>query len=207
MIGRLNGLLVETDGEEVIVDVAGVGYRLSVPLSTSAGLPPIGNKVTLNVHTHVRDDALLLFGFFDRSELKLFQTLIGVSGIGPRLALTILSHFTPDSFASAVINDETSRLTKVPGIGKKTAARIILELKDRLKKSWVFPDENDDLGHMNDGVSLTSDQDDALVALVSLGFSEPEVTQVLSRIGEDQGQSSVEQLIQKALRKLDRGAS
>ena len=137
MIAHLRGSLLEKQPNRIIVDVGGVGYDVSVPLSTFYGLGEAGATVALRIHTHVREDALALFGFATRLEQELFERLIGVSGIGPKLALAVLSGIEPPDLIRAIERGDVARLTAIPGVGKKTAERIVLELKDRLPRAVV----------------------------------------------------------------------
>lgn len=205
MIGRLRGSLAEVGPDHIIVDVGGVGYRVHVPQNIV--WPPMGEVVTLYVHTHVRDDAIILFGFEGRSELSLFETLIGVTGVGPKLALSVLSHLSPDAFATAVLAGEATRLTKIPGIGKKTAARILLEVKDRIRATW---DEVASTSTQASPAGLPGDTpaQTAMAALVALGFSEGEASLAVSRAIEAHGAfDSSEELMKAALKNLDRGSA
>jgi Holliday junction DNA helicase RuvA len=131
MIGSLSGRLASKDIDEVLVDVQGVGYRVSIPLSTYEHLPGEGEEVRLLTHLHVREDELALYGFASDRERRLFEILIGVSGIGPRLALHVLSRLTPERFVGAITRGDLTTLTGISGVGKKTAERMVLELKDR----------------------------------------------------------------------------
>ena len=135
MIAHLQGRIFEKQPNRVIVDVQGVGYDVSVPLSTFYGLGNVGSDVALRIHTHVREDVIALYGFATRLELDLFDRLIGVSGIGPKLALAVLSGIEPDELIRAIEQTDVARLTSIPGVGKKTSERIVLELKDRLPKA------------------------------------------------------------------------
>lgn len=193
MIGRLRGTLADASWDCLIVDAGGVGYRVHVPLSTRARLPAAGNPVQLEIHTHVRDDAIALYGFTSRAELQLFERLIEVGGVGPRLALTILSTFTPEQFYRAVTQEEVGILTRVPGVGKKTAQRLILELRERLPA-------------MGDGAAgaqaPAGAEADALAALVSLGYGQAEAAAAVERaLKEEQAAGvPVEDLVRRALR-------
>ena len=135
MIARLTGRVIEKQATRLVVDVHGVGYEVQVPLSTFYHLPDRGGEVTLRIHTHVREDALLLFGFATSLEQQLFERLIAISGIGPKLALAVLSGIDPVDLVRAVQSGDVGRLTLIPGVGKKTAERMGLELKDRLPRS------------------------------------------------------------------------
>ena len=134
MIAHLRGRLLEKQPNRMVVDVGGVGYDVSVPLSTFYGLGEPGGEIALRIHTHVREDALALYGFATRLEQELFERLIGVSGIGPKVALAVLSGIEPADLIRAIGRGDLARLTAIPGVGKKTAERIVLELKDRLPR-------------------------------------------------------------------------
>ena len=166
MIAQLRGRILEKRPNRVIVDVVGVGYEVFVPLSTFYGLGDRGAEVTLRVHTHVREDALALFGFATPLEQELFERLIGISGIGPKVALAVLSGIEPQELVRAIERADIGRLTAIPGVGKKTAERITLELKDRLPKSMGGPAESAPAP----GAAL---RDDVLSALVNLGYHRP----------------------------------
>ena len=163
MIALLRGRLAEKHPNRVVVDVNGVGYDVQVPLSTFYGLGEAGDNVNLKVHTHVREDTLSLFGFSTELELQLFEQLIGVSGIGPRLALAVLSGIEPKDLVQAIGKGDIGRLTGIPGVGKKTAERITLELKDRLPKVFAVELEAD-------GSPAADMRGDLLSALVNLGY-------------------------------------
>ena len=139
MIGRLRGTLIEKNPPQVMVDVSGVGYELDVPMSTFCNLPAEGSAVTLFTHLVVREDAELLYGFATKAEQSAFRTLIRISGVGPRIALAVLSGMTTEQLADAIEKGETGLLTRVPGIGKKTAERLILELKGKLAGTGAAP--------------------------------------------------------------------
>jgi Holliday junction DNA helicase RuvA len=168
MIAQLTGELAHRSPEQIILDVRGVGYRLQIPLSTFYALPESG-KVQLRVHTHVKEDAIHLFGFLSEAEKDLFALLISVSGVGPKLAITILSHIPTDELALALSQGDVLRLTAIPGIGKKSAERLVLELQDKAAQFAIEgtitatdrPLSSDESGHQ-----------DALSALVNLGYKE-----------------------------------
>ena len=168
MIGRLSGCLVQKQPSRLVIDVHGVGYDVHVPLSTFYGLGETGCDVSLRVHTHVREDALTLFGFATSLELQLFERLIAISGVGPRLALAVLSGIEPPELVRAVRGGDVVRLTRIPGVGKKTAERIGLELKDRLPPDLEA--ESDEAEASHDGSDLRAD---VLSALLNLGYHRP----------------------------------
>jgi Holliday junction DNA helicase RuvA len=190
MIGRLNGTLADKNPPQVLVDCHGVGYEVDVPMSTFYNLPGIGEKVQLLTHFVVREDAQILFGFATPSEREAFRQLIKISGVGPRTALSVLSGMSVGDIAQAVTAQDASRLVKVPGIGKKTAERLLLELKGKIGA---------DLGNAA-GVGAASDaQADILQALVALGYSDKEAQAALKPLPRDVGVSEGIKLALKAL--------
>lgn len=175
MIGRIQGTLIESNPPQVLVDVHGIGYEVDVPMSTFYNLPGLGEKVTLLTHMVVREDAQLLYGFLTASERDCFRQLLKVTGIGARTALALLSGMSVEMLVQAVAMQEVGILTKVPGIGKKTAERLILELKDKLGSAMI-----------SSGVTVASSSiADVIKALVSLGYSEREATQAAKKLPED----------------------
>ncbi|MBV6304810.1 Holliday junction branch migration protein RuvA [Candidimonas humi] len=175
MIGRITGTLLEKTPPTVCIDVAGVGYEIDVPMSTFYDLPETGARVSLHTHLAVREDAHTLYGFSTASQRSTFRALIKVSGIGARTALAVLSGMTVEELADAVTRQETGRLTRVPGIGKKTAERLLLELRGKLGA---------DLGHAAAGAPA-SGRDDILNALLSLGYSNSESQAALKKLPDD----------------------
>lgn len=190
MIGRLSGILLDKNPLQLIVDCQGVGYEVSVPMSTFYQLPSIGEKVVLLTHFVVREDAQLLFGFGTAQERELFRELIKISGVGARTALALLSGMSVADLAQAVTLQESGRLTKIPGIGKKTAERLLLELKGKLGA---------DLGS-NGAVALDSNSD-ILNALLALGYSDKEAALALKQVPAG---SSVSDGIRHALKALSK---
>jgi Holliday junction DNA helicase RuvA len=190
MIGKLTGILSEKNPPQVLVDCNGVGYEVDVPMSTFYNLPPNGEKVSLLTHFVVREDAQILFGFGTASERATFRLLIKISGVGPRMALGILSGLSADELARAVSDQDAGRLTKVPGIGKKTAERLLLELKGKLGA---------DLGpHL---FSTPDHQSDILQALLALGYNDKEAAAALKALPADVGVSDGIKLALKSLAK------
>jgi len=198
MIAQLRGRLVEKHPNRVIVDVQGVGYDLQVPLSTFYGLGEPGSDVVFRVHTHVREDTLALFGFTTLLELQLFQRLIGITGIGPRLALAVLSGIESTDLVRAVRQGDVVRLTGIPGVGKKTAERIGLELKDRLSAGLDLEPEGPDLG-----VGETDMRGDLLSALLNLGYHRPLAERAVSAALQA-GDGTFEQTLRQVLKELSR---
>ena len=191
MIARLTGLLAEKQPPHVLLDVNGVGYEVQVPMSTFYNLPELGAKVTLLTQFIVREDAQLLFGFLTAAERESFRELIKISGVGPRIALALLSGLSASELAQAVAAQDTSRLVKVPGIGKKTAERLLLELKGKLAPALATP-----------GFAAVSDnQTDILQALIALGYSDKEAQAALKALPPD---VSVSDGIKQALKSLAR---
>ena len=193
MIGRLSGILLEKNPPQVLVDCNGVGYEVDVPMSTFYNLPHTGEKVTLFIHYVVREDAHLLFGFGSFSDRTVFRQLIKITGVGARMALSILSGLSVAELAQAVTLQETGRLVKVPGIGKKTAERLLLELKGKLGA---------DIGAVAGGVARDDAQADVLNALLALGYSDKEATLALKNMPAG---SSVSDGIKFALKALSKG--
>jgi Holliday junction DNA helicase RuvA len=177
MIGRITGVLLEKNPPQLVVDVSGVGYEIDVPMSTFYNLPRIGEKVSLFTHLVVREDAHLLYGFGTEAERATFRQLLKVSGVGPKVALAVLSGMSVNDLAEAVAVQESGRLTKVPGIGKKTAERLLLELKDKLKV---------DVRITVGGVAaVPSSAADILNALISLGYNEKEALYAIKQLPKD----------------------
>ena len=198
MIGSLSGRLSEKQPSRLVIDVQGVGYDVQVPLSTFYGLGEIGTQVALRIHTHVREDALALFGFATRLELDLFERLISISGVGPRLALAVLSGIEPPELVRAVRTGDVVRLTRIPGVGKKTAERIGLELKDRLPPGLEVEADTDDTDRDGGG-----QRDDVLSALLNLGYHRPLAERaVASAIRASSADASFESVLRQALREL-----
>lgn len=189
MIGRLTGTLAEKNPPQVLVDCQGVGYEVDVPMSTFYNLPALGEKVQLLTHFVVREDAQILFGFGSPGERETFRQLIKISGVGPRTALAVLSGMSVGDIGQAVTQQDASRLVKVPGIGKKTAERLLLELKGKIGADLGLPS-----GHAVDDA-----QGDILQALVALGYSDKEAAAALKPLPKDVGVSEGIKLALKAL--------
>jgi len=190
MIGRLQGTLADKNPPQVLVDCQGVGYEVDVPMSTFYNLPSVGEKVSLLTHFVVREDAQVLFGFGTAPEREAFRQLIRISGVGPRTALAVLSGMSVAEIAQAVTAQDASRLVKVPGIGKKTAERLLLELKGKIGA---------DLGAPAGGGAGSDEQADILQALVALGYSDKEAQAALKALPKDVGVSEGIKLALKAL--------
>jgi len=197
VIGRLRGTLAEKQPPHLILDVNGVGYELEVPMTTLYRLPSTGEPVTLHTHLVVREDAHLLYGFFEKRERELFRELIRLNGVGPKLALALMSGLEVDELVRCVQAQDTSTLVKIPGVGKKTAERLLVELKDRFK-AWETMPSISTLVVEPLKAAASSAENDALSALISLGFKPQEASRAVAAIKEE-GLSS-EELIRRALK-------
>ncbi|EED31499.1 Holliday junction DNA helicase RuvA [gamma proteobacterium NOR5-3] len=203
MIGRISGTLLHKHPPEILVDVAGVGYEIQVPMTTLFQLPALGDAVTLLTHHAVREDAQTLYGFVSERDRELFRHLIKVSGVGPKLALTILSGMDSDSFARAVQADDLTALVALPGVGKKTAERLLIEMRDRLS-GWLDK-ITDTGGGMARPIPASDKLSDAEEALVSLGYKPAEAARLVARVDNDDITDS-EELIRLALRSTVRSS-
>jgi Holliday junction DNA helicase RuvA len=199
MIAHLRGRLLEKHPNRVIVDVNGVGYDVHVPLSTFYEMAEAGEEIALRIHTHVREDALLLYGFSTVLELRIFERLISVSGIGPKLALAVLSGIEPNELVSAIRSANVARLTGIPGIGKKIADRIGLELKDKMAS--FLPAEMPASPAAAAGDALRTD---VLSALMNLGYHRPLAERATDSALKKSAGSSFETVLKDALRELSR---
>ena len=193
MIGRIAGTLLEKNPPQVLLDVGGVGYEIDVPMSTFYNLPKIGEKVALFTQLIVREDAHLLYGFGTESERATFKQLLKVSGVGPKVGLAVLSGMSVNDLAEAVATQESGRLTKVPGIGKKTAERLLLELKDKLKVDVRIS--------VGGAPTIASSASDILNALMSLGYNEKEALYAIKQLPRE---VSVSDGIRQALKMLSK---
>jgi Holliday junction DNA helicase RuvA len=194
MIARLTGKVLEKHPNRVIVDVSGVGYDVQVPLSTFYGCGEPGAGIALRIHTHVREDQLSLYGFATELELIMFEKLIAVSGIGPKLALSVLSGIEPRDLAGAIQRNDLARLTAIPGVGKKTAERMCVELRDRLPKTI----------DASPASAADSVRDDLASALVNLGYHRPAVDKALDKLLSGQDEPRFEDVLRAALKDLSR---
>ncbi|WAC43887.1 Holliday junction branch migration protein RuvA [Pseudomonas sp. SL4(2022)] len=198
MIGRLRGTLAEKQPPYVILDINGLGYELEVPMTTLYRLPTVGEPLTLHTHLVVREDAHLLYGFFEKRERELFRELIRLNGVGPKLALALMSGLEVDELVRCVQAQDTSVLVKIPGVGKKTAERLLVELKDRFKAWETLPGMSTLVVEPRGGSAVSSAENDAVSALISLGYKPQEASRAVSAIKED-GLSS-EDMIRRALK-------
>jgi Holliday junction DNA helicase RuvA len=197
VIAHLRGTIFEKHPNRLVVDVAGVGYDVSVPLSTFYGLGDPGSEIALRIHTHVREDALALYGFATLLEQDLFERLIDVSGIGPKLAMAVLSGIEPPELVRAIERSDVARLTAIPGVGRKTSERIILELKDRLPRAQTTAAGADAVAA---GARLM--RDDLLSALMNLGYHRPLADKAVDAAIRIAAGGGFEQTLKQALKEL-----
>ncbi len=191
MIASLRGVLIEKHPNQAVVDTGGVGYDVTIPVSTFTQLPDAGSEVRLRIHTHVREDALALYGFITQEEKALFEKLIGVSGIGPKLAVTILSGLPAADLINSIRRGEVERLVRIPGIGKKTAERMVLELRDKLPAvAGEEPARQE---------ALSSIDQDVLSALLNLGCARPQAEAAVRKAKAGGAPAEFEPLFRRAL--------
>ncbi len=188
MIAHLRGKLFSKHPNQAVVEAAGVGYEVNITIPTFSGLPNLGSEVSLFIHTHVREDTLSLFGFLRAEEKQLFERLLSVSGIGPKLAITILSGMAADAMVAAIKGNNVAALTRIPGIGKKTAERMVLELRDKL----------DSFGATETVTAASPVEDDVISALVNLGYQRAVVEKTVARL-EKTAEESFDSLFRRAL--------
>ncbi len=201
MIGKIRGILVEKKPPELLIEVQGISYEVSAPMATFYQLPDLNKEISLFTHFVVREDGHFLYGFYSEDERLLFRHLLKVNGVGPRLALTILSSASVEEFVRAVLTNDTASLVRLPGIGKKTAERLVIEMRDRLSDWYqvavqgggggVTPRPRSDRHHA---------LQDAIDALIALGYKAQEANRTVSKI--DDGKGSSEELIRRALREI-----
>ncbi len=197
MIALLSGTIAHKTPDAVILDVNGVGYRVQIPFSTYFALPEEGAPLSLHIHTNVKEDAIHLYGFLTPEEKQFFQLLLGVTGVGPKLARDILSNIQPADLSDALVRGDLARLSAVPGIGKKSAERLVLELKDKIVKLGLVTGRQSSAS----STAPSSVRDDVASALVNLGYKEAVVTRVLAELDVDAG-TPMEELLKHALKRL-----
>jgi Holliday junction DNA helicase RuvA len=204
MIGRLNGVLVEKQPPEILLEVSGVGYEVQMPMTCFYDLPKVGDNAIVYTHFVVREDAQLLFGFNNKTERALFRELLKANGVGPKLGLAILSGMSAQQFVSCVNNEDATALVKLPGVGKKTAERLVLEMKDRLK-NWgndLFTPFSDSvvIEPASDATIANNAADDAVSALVALGYKLPQAQKAVKSVSKPD--MSTEVLIKESLKSM-----
>ena len=197
MFAYIKGMFEEKGNNYVVIDVGGVGYKIFMSNMAMAALGETGNVVKVHTHYYVREDNISLYGFASKEELKMFELLISVSGVGAKSAISMLSAISPSDFAMAIISDDVTKLKRVPGIGAKTAQRIILELKDKLKNEEMAETSGEEVTNF---VSKTEDTDEAIAALQILGYAKKDIEKVLSQI--DLSGMSTQDIIKVGLKYL-----
>lgn len=199
MLAFVKGRLIETGADYVVLDNQGIGYLIYTPLSVLENLPPIGQDIKIYTYMYVREDQLTLYGFLTRDDLEIFKLLIGVSGIGPKGALGLLSRISPNEFRFAVMSGDSKTIAKAPGIGPKTAQKLIIELKDKLKLEDMFeenPEADADVSHGG-----SSAEKETIMALVALGYSETEAFRAVQKVDASSDMDS-ETLLKLALKQM-----
>ena len=207
MIAHLSGTLLAKHATSVVVDVGGVGYEVTIPVTTFYDLEDAGSQVRLNIYTHVREEALQLYGFRTLRERELFTLLIGVSGIGPKSAIAMLSGMSADEIIAAIRTNNVARLTSIPGIGRKTAERLGIELRDKMA-ALSSPALEEQLAARAPGATVQTEdsvREDALSALVNLGYQRAAAEKAVARAEQEGGDLSVELILRRALRTLSKG--
>lgn len=202
MIGRLKGSLIEKQPPYLLIDVAGVGYEVQAPMTSFYPLPEIGKEVILHTHLSISENAHQLFAFYTKDERRLFRTLIKVSGVGPKMALAILSGLPVDEFVECVISDNSATLVKIPGVGKKTAERLIIEVKDKLQDWAVAKDTSVSTVDISVKASPSSMIADAESALTALGYKPTDAAKVIAGVQKNAEVNTSEELIRLALKSM-----
>ncbi len=207
MIAHLSGTLLVKQTNTVIVDVGGIGYEVTIPLSTFYDLEDVSKPVQLRIYTHVREDALQLYGFRTARERELFLRLISVSGIGPKLGITMLSGMSADEIIASIRTNNLARLTSIPGVGKKTAERLVIELRDKIAALSSPALEEEFATQTGAGAHASEDvmRDDALSALVNLGYQKAPAEKAITAAMQEGGDLSVEVILRRSLRLLAKG--
>jgi Holliday junction DNA helicase RuvA len=194
MIAHLRGRLLSKHPNQAVIETAGVGYDVTISIPTFSDLPSLGSEVALHIHTHVREDQIALYGFLRPAEKHLFEKLLTVSGIGPKLAITILSGMPADEMVGAIRHNDIARLTRIPGIGKKTAERMVLELRDKLPPAAETPA----------APTTTAMEEDVLSALMNLGYQRPAAERALAQAAKNGKEESFEALFRNTLAALSK---
>jgi len=203
LIARLSGKLIVKEPSSVIIDVGGVGYEVTIPLSTFYDLGEVGSELSLTIHTHVREDALQLFGFRTSPEKDLFLRLTSVSGIGPKLAIAILSGLPASELIAAISGNNLVKLTAIPGVGRKTAERLVVELRDKVGSIAISADT----AAKASGAGPTAEPavyDDTVAALIGLGYAKPLAERAVTSVLSGEGEKTIEAVLRRALKLLSR---
>ncbi|HYP27861.1 MAG TPA: Holliday junction branch migration protein RuvA [Blastocatellia bacterium] len=203
MIAQLSGKLTQKQPNIIIVDVGGVGYEVTIPLSTFYGIGEIGDPVTLKIHTHVREDAIQLFGFLTGREKELFLRLTSVSGIGPKLAITMLSGMAASELSRAIRSNDLVRLTAIPGVGKKTAERVVVELRDKIA-ALSAEGEDEAASAASAGTAAEDVRDDTIAALMQLGYPKAVAERAVAAAVKEDGEPTIEAVLKRSLKRLSR---
>jgi len=204
LIAQLTGKLAHKQPNSIIIDVGGVGYEVTVPLSTFYELGEPGADISLRIHTNVREDAIQLFGFRTFNEKELFLKLTSVTGIGPKLAVTMLSGLAANDLIAAIRNNDLARLTGIPGVGRKTAERLVVELREKLAKMTFEAGEAEPAGSQAAGISREAVRDDTVAALLALGYPKAVAEKAVERALAEAGEGSIEAVLKRALRRMSR---
>ncbi|CAN5232604.1 MAG: Holliday junction branch migration protein RuvA [Pyrinomonadaceae bacterium] len=208
MIAHLTGTLLAKQATSVILDVGGIGYEVTIPVSTFYDMGETGSQVSLRIYTHVREDALQLFGFRTARERELFTLLISVTGIGPKSGIAMLSGMSADEIITAIRTNNLARLTAIPGVGKKTAERLVIELRDKMA-ALSSPAPEEQLAAQTPGAAAAATEDslreDALSALTNLGYQRAAAERSINQALQEGGDLSVELLLRRSLRSLSKG--
>jgi Holliday junction DNA helicase RuvA len=202
LIAQLSGKLIQKQPNSIIVDVGGVGYDVTIPVSTFYELGEPGSDVTLKIHTHVREDALQLFGFWTAREKDLFLKLTSVSGVGPKLAITMLSGMPAGELITAITNNDLPRLTSIPGVGRKTAERVVVELRDKMAVISLEAREADRTASREMAPGDAAVRDDTISGLMALGYPKAIAERAVSFALREEGGRTIEAVLRRALRRL-----
>jgi holliday junction DNA helicase RuvA len=206
MIAHLNGRLLAKEATSVIVDVAGVGYEVSIPFSTFYEVGDVGANVELRIYTHVKEDALQLYGFKTLLERQLFISLLSVSGVGPKIGIALLSGMSAEELVNSIKNNNLARLTAVPGVGRKTAERLVVDLREKMT-ALAASQVEEEAGGRSDTASVSSDDDvrsQALSGLINLGYQKSPAEKAIDSVLSEGGEITVESVLRRGLRKLAR---
>ena len=201
MIAQLTGKLAQKQPNSVIVDIHGVGYEVTIPVTTFYVLGEIGSDVSLKIHTHVREDALLLYGFATLRDKELFLKLTSVSGIGPKVAISMLSGMASAELITAITRNDLGRLTAIPGVGKKTAERVVVELRDKLGKIAL---EEGEIAFTPETAPDAAIQDDTVAALIALGYPKPLAEKAVQTAMREEGERTIQAILKRSLKRLSR---
>jgi holliday junction DNA helicase RuvA len=202
LIAQLSGKLASKQPNNIIIDVQGVGYEVTIPVTTFYVLGEIGSEVTLKIHTHVREDVLQLFGFASFRDKELFLKLLSVSGIGPKVAITMLSGMASLELINAITKNDLGRLTAIPGVGRKTAERVVVELRDKLSKIALA--EGEVAVSAETALSDMAIKEDTIAALISLGYPKPLAERAVSAALSEEGEVSIQAVLKRTLKRLSR---